>query len=299
MAPRFNLDSLRYAKTVGETRSFSEAARLHGVTQPALSAAIAKLESALGERLFERSTRGVMPTGFGGQILPLVGRAIHEVDAVTAEARRLTRPVSTIIRLGVSPLISPALVAAAFGAVRSLPSAAGPELVLREANMDELLALLYDSQLDMILIPSVGPIPLHEHRIVDEEPMVVLQAPPVGTEPVELSDLLEAQLILVPDACGLTRFTHQLFASRERSPRAYPGEASSYRVLEEWAKLGLGTALLPLSKLTSPDAGHRLLMDEQQEVTIFYEAVWDPASSVAADLSALADAIVASPVGSS
>lgn len=292
VAPRrFNLESLRYAKTVAQTGSFSRAAQLHGVTQPAMSGAIGKLESTLGERLFERSTRGATPTGFGAQILPLIDRALQGVDAVTAEARRLARPPEEIIRLGVSPLINPDLVASAFRAVCTLPSPARHQLVLREANMDELVAALQAMELDIILVPSVGPIPLHEHRIVDEEPMTVVASTRARGGPVELGDLLADRLILVPDACGLTRFTHQLFESRGRAPRTYPGEPASYRALEEWANLGLGTALLPRSKLASPDVEHRLLLDEEHEVAIFYEAVWSPRSALAVELGALVDAI--------
>jgi DNA-binding transcriptional LysR family regulator len=292
VAPRrFSLDSLRYAATVARTGSFSRAAQLHGVTQPAMSGAIVRLESTLGERLFERSTRGATPTGFGAQILPLIDRALQGVDAVTAEAQRLARPPEEIIRLGVSPLINPDLVASAFRAVCTLPSPARHQLVLREANLDELVVALQAMELDIILVPSVGPIPLHEHRIVDEEPMTVVASSRAPGRPVELGELLADRLILVPDACGLTRFTHQLFESRGRAPRTYPGEPSSYRALEEWADLGLGTALLPISKLASPNAEHRLLLDEEHEVAIFYEAVWSPRSALAAELGALVDAI--------
>ncbi len=293
--PRLHLDSLRYATTVAGTGSFSRAAQAHGVTQPALSGAIGKLESVLGERLFERSTRGVTPTGFGAQILPLIDSAVRGIDAVTAEAQRLARPAHGTIRLGVSPLIDPDLVASAFAAVSTLPSPVRHQPVLREANMDELVAALQAMELDLILIPSVGPIPLHEHRIVGEEPITVVDASRTPGRAVELDDLLTDRLILVPDACGLTRFTQQLFEARGHAPRTWPGEPASYRALEEWASLGLGTALLPLSKLASPEADHRLLLDEGEEVAIFYEAVWSPRSPLAAELGAVVDAIIRVP----
>jgi DNA-binding transcriptional LysR family regulator len=286
-----SLEALRYAKTVAETGSFSEAARFHGISQPALSASIARLEEGLGDRLFERSTRGVTTTAFGARIIPIVERAVREVDSVTAEALRLTTPARDTVHVGVSPLISPRLVAAAFGAVRAMAPSGNRQLVLREANMDVLLAALHAAELDMILIPSVGPIPLHEHRIIDEESIVVVDATTRETAAVELDTLMDDQLILVPDACGLTRFTHQLFEARDRVPRTYPGEASSYQVLEEWARLGLGTALLPESRVTASKGSHRKLYDDGDEVAIFYEAVWSARSPMASELAQLADAI--------
>jgi DNA-binding transcriptional LysR family regulator len=289
MTERLSLEGLRYAQAVAETRSFSAAARAYGVTQPALSNGIAKLEERLGERLFDRSPRGVTQTAFGARILPLIERALAELDGITAEARRLTAPGKQRLRVGVSPLINPQLVARVFTAVCELPSPR--DLVLREANMGDLREGLLAGELDVILIPAVEPLPRFEHRIIDSEPVVVVNSSPAGSRAVELGETSGQQFILVPDSCGLTRFTKQLFGSHDLPLRTYPGEASSYAVLEQWADLGLGSAILPRSKLTSPDAHHRALLDNGQEVEIVYEAVWHPDSALAPDLASLAGSL--------
>ncbi|GER23887.1 LysR family transcriptional regulator [Zafaria cholistanensis] len=290
MSERLNIEGLRYAQAVAQTNSFSAAARAYGVTQPALSNGIAKLEERLGERLFDRSPRGVAQTPFGARILPLINGALTALDRVTAESNRWNAPEGGTIRLGVSPLINPKLIASAYSAVCRPAVLSEPRnLVLREANMEELRDGLADGDLDLIFIPSVAPMPRYEHRIIDSEPMVLVDSAPLCADPVEVDALGETQLILVPDACGLTRFTHGLFQSHELPLHAYPGEASSYRVLEEWANLGLGSAVVPRSKLASPEAPHRPLLDSGQEVEIFYEAVWDPKSPLASDLAILAE----------
>lgn len=288
MAERLSTESLRYALAVAQTGSFSAAAREHGVSQPALSNGIAKLEERLGERLFDRSTRGVTPTAFGTGILPIIERALAGLDAVSNEARRLLESGNQRIRMGVSPLIKAQLVARAFAAVRELPTPR--ELVLREADMADLQASLLAGELDVILVPSVGPLLGLEHRIIDSEPIVVVGS--AERTPVELDDTADSEFILVPDSCGLTRFTTQLFDSHELPLRTYAGEAASYQVLEQWANLGLGAAILPRSKLTSPDADHRVLHENGQEVEIFYEAAWHPGSPLAADLSGLVTNLV-------
>lgn len=285
MTQRLNTDGLRYAQAVAETGSFSAAARAHGITQPALSNGVAKLEQHLGARLFERSTRGVTPTDFGTRILPLIDRALTELDQVTAEAARLTATDRASIHMGVSPLINPQLVARAYSAVAHLPHPR--DLVLREADMEQLQQGLRAAELDVILIPSVAPLPHFEHRIIDSEPVVLVESDPAGVEPVELTDTADDPFILVPNSCGLTTFTTQLFDAHRLEMNTYPGEASSYQVLEQWANLGLGAAILPLSKLSSPDAPHRQLRDEDIDVEIFYEAVWHPGTKLAADIDAL------------
>ncbi|MFI7395404.1 LysR family transcriptional regulator [Streptomyces tendae] len=288
---RLNLEGLRYAQAVAETKSFSAAARAYGVTQPALSNGIAKLEDRLGGKLFERSPRGVTQTAFGIRILPLIERALAALDAVGAEARRLTESGERKIRMGLSPLIGSHLVARAFSMVQGLP--APRDLVLREANMQELRECLLAGQLDIILIPAVAAMPRFEHRVIDVEPIVVVTPDAGEASPVELTEVGKEQFILVPDTCGLTTFTTQLFQAHEMALNTYPGEAASYRVLEDWTKLGLGSALVPRSKLSSPDVCHRPLHDQGREVQIPFEAVWSADSPLAPDLLRLADSLAA------
>lgn len=288
------MEALRYAQAVAETGSFSGAARIFGVTQPALSNGIAKLEERLGARLFERSPRGVRQTSFGQQLLPLIEQAISALDRVTAEAGRLNGHGTESIRIGVSPLINPRLIAAAYNVVCGGSSDPRQrDLVLREANMQELQDALIAGELDVILVPSVVPLPRFAHRIVDSEPVVVLCSHRSGTAPVQVADIGSKPIILVPDTCGLTTFIRDLFASHELAVNAYPGEAASYRVLEQWADLGLGTALLPQSKLTGQSTVHRELLDDDHAVEIFYEAVWDPGSPLASGLAKLAEQLAA------
>ncbi|BCK67481.1 hypothetical protein Srufu_014340 [Streptomyces libani subsp. rufus] len=71
-----NIEGLRYAQAVSQTKSFSAAARDYGVTQPALSNGVARLEEELGVKLFDRSPRGVKPTVHGARILPMIDQAL-------------------------------------------------------------------------------------------------------------------------------------------------------------------------------------------------------------------------------
>jgi len=276
-----NIEVLRYVQAVSQTRSFSAAARAYGVTQPALSNGVARLEEELGVKLFDRSPRGVTPTAHGARLLPMVDRALDAVDSLTAEARRLADPAADTIRMGVSPLIGADLVARAFQAARTLPRPRA--LVLREADLAPLREALTAGELDVLLVPAVRAMPTHRHRVITSEPVVVITpTPPETDEPLELAAAADADYILVPDTCGLTTFTTELFHADDLAMRTYPGEAASYRVLEDWAGLGLGAALLPSSKVTH--AGHRPLVRNGDPVEIAYEAVWARATPLAADI---------------
>src|SRR5215469_15948914 len=68
-----------------ETGSFSSAARQLGLTPAAVSKNVARLESSLGARLFQRSTRKLSLTESGERLLLQVGGALGTLaDAVAS-----------------------------------------------------------------------------------------------------------------------------------------------------------------------------------------------------------------------
>nr|WP_295378108.1 LysR family transcriptional regulator [Pseudoxanthomonas sp.] len=71
---------LRAFLLVSETRSFHRAAETLHLSQPALSRRIQKLEQSVGAPLLERTTRSVVPTAVGQDLLPLVRRMLEEFD---------------------------------------------------------------------------------------------------------------------------------------------------------------------------------------------------------------------------
>lgn len=279
-----NIEALRYAQAVSRTKSFSAAARAYGVTQPALSNGVARLETELGVKLFDRSPRGVDPTVHGTRMLPLIDRVLDSLDTLAAEGRRLARPASETIRIGVSPLIGADLVARAFEAARGLKRPR--DLVLREADLDPLALDLRAGRLDIVLVPAVPGMPTLRHRVIAREPLVVIDpaAPGASDSPVELAAVADAAYILGPPTCGLTTFTTDLFRGHDLTLRTYPGEAASFRAVDEWAALGLGAALLPRSKVTHEHPSCRPLLRAGAPVEIAYEAVWDCDTPLGADL---------------
>ena len=66
---RLKLRDLHAFFTAAQRGSMSKAAQHLGVSQPAVSEAIADLEQALGVRLLDRGPHGVEPTMYGGALL--------------------------------------------------------------------------------------------------------------------------------------------------------------------------------------------------------------------------------------
>lgn len=90
----FDLTLIRRFEAVYRRGSFSRAAEELGMTHSAMTKSISTLEELWGVRLFERTTRSVMPTAAGRRLAELapelLAHAAQGKDRVLAAARRLS-----------------------------------------------------------------------------------------------------------------------------------------------------------------------------------------------------------------
>jgi DNA-binding transcriptional LysR family regulator len=133
MADRY---TLRYFLAVAEAGNFSRAARRVGVSQPTLSAGIAKLEGQLGARLFDRDKHKVALTAAGSRFLVRARRIAAEYEQAVQEVQSAPEP--RLLRVGVLATIPSTVIEAvltrhrAAGAHEVLEIVEGPERDLAE-----------------------------------------------------------------------------------------------------------------------------------------------------------------------
>jgi len=83
-----------------EAGTMAKAAVALGVSQPAVSKAIAETERTVGVRLFDRSTKGLVPTDYGRALLRHAVNVFDELKQVVDELRFLADPTTGQLRLG-------------------------------------------------------------------------------------------------------------------------------------------------------------------------------------------------------
>ena len=105
-----DLDTLSRVARVGGMRKAAE--ELH-LSQPAVSKAIAELESALGYKLLERSRLGVEVTGYGTALIRRAVVMFDELQQGVRDLERLADPDGGEITMGCNDPINAGLVAAA------------------------------------------------------------------------------------------------------------------------------------------------------------------------------------------
>lgn len=81
------IKQLRYAVTTADTKSFSRAAGVLNIKQSTLSKRISLMEQRLGVTLFERTTRGAVPTDTGKAFIEVARRIVTDVDNLKTTAR--------------------------------------------------------------------------------------------------------------------------------------------------------------------------------------------------------------------
>jgi DNA-binding transcriptional LysR family regulator len=144
-----DLRHLRYARELATHESFSVAAKTLGISQPALSRAIRRLEDNIGARLFDRARGGVFPTDAGTLLLSRAQPLLAQADGLTRELSRLGSLELSTVSLGAGPYAADLLAGDVIG--RIVSSASGIALQLRIEQYTELARLVRDRELDVAI----------------------------------------------------------------------------------------------------------------------------------------------------
>ena len=145
----FTSRQLRAFQLVAQHHSFTRAAEALFITVSGLSVLIRELEKQLGFRLFDRTTRQVVLTEFGNDLLAVTQRTLPELDAAMSRIGQTAKGGSQSISVGTTPLIAANILPQAIKEFRGQR----PDLRidLFDADLTTLLDRLQAGKLDMAL----------------------------------------------------------------------------------------------------------------------------------------------------
>src|SRR5712675_1206476 len=109
---RLKLRELRILLAVTKAGSMAKAATQLAISQPAVSRAIADMETTLGVALLNRHQQGVEPTPYGRALIKRSVTVFDELRQGVKEIEFMTAPTSGEIRVGGTPSIAVGIVAA-------------------------------------------------------------------------------------------------------------------------------------------------------------------------------------------
>ena len=79
---KFDLNLFHVFNVIYTTRSITQASYNLGLTQPAVSNALARMRKSFDDQIFVRSSNGMVPTSLAIQIFPVVKQALETLDSV-------------------------------------------------------------------------------------------------------------------------------------------------------------------------------------------------------------------------
>ena len=259
------LGQLKHFVTIADTRSFTKAAELLHLSQPALSYQIRRLETELGTRLFDRGPRRVTCTADGELFLPLAQAVLFLADEAVRVLREHLGVEAGEVRLGANDSVSTYLLPGILASFRR--------------NFPRVRVQLYEG----------GDLQL-EHRVLDGTIDFAIVTAPGSPSTLEITPLFpeELLLILAPSHRYATRST---IALRELAYEQFVFPTHAYNVVSQlveacrlvgfepkvsyqtgslesvkgFVRQGLGVAVLPRMAVTGPGSVEALVTLHLQE----------------------------------
>lgn len=232
---------LRSFLAIARAGTLREAAENLGISQPALSKQLQRLEHSIGQSVFRRHGRGMAPTAAGQLLFTQLSHGFELIDLATGNARNAAMgtagsiAICTVNTLGayMVPDLLANLAVAQPGLRASVHNASSPDVVERVVRGYADIGLVYDISVNTNAVQVQR---LHLETIAG-------YCMPAFSSCVSFSasDLVAARLILPP----------RPYALRSILERAIPAsfqpaiESNSVSMSLDIAAKGLGLALLP------------------------------------------------------
>lgn len=189
----FDLRALEIFLTVCEAGAMAGAARRLGLTQPAVSQAVADLEGRVGLALFDRSVRPLGLTAAGGVLRQKASALISEARQIAPALRETEHGRFPLLRAGLVDSLSRALAAPLGGHLATLAEEVSVLSGLTAAHASALLS----RQMDLLVgLDELEDVEGLDRFALFTEPYVLL-LPAGRAAPVAVSDLGRLELPMV------------------------------------------------------------------------------------------------------
>jgi DNA-binding transcriptional LysR family regulator len=249
-----SLRELRSFQAVFERGNISRAAAEIGISQPAISNTVKKLEQALGHGLFVRTAHGVVPTDAGVVLHGISEPLLLDLGEARRQIRDLGEKGMSSIRIGILPVVDDeSLLAVTISDAISEWTACSVNCELR--LMEGFNSLLRRWTVDELLDFAVVDTEARQSGLIvtplSRDAMVVVTSPKLGVlppGPVKASDVPGLNLVLPSERHGLRGIIQKAFseAGIAIEPKL---EIDSMAMTLNLVKIGNWATVLPISSI--------------------------------------------------
>jgi LysR family nitrogen assimilation transcriptional regulator len=252
-----DLKQLEYFVRVAELGSFTRAAGVLNIAQPALSRQVRLLEVELRQNLLLRNGRGVTTTEAGKLLLEHGRGILHQVERAREDLGRVRGALAGRVALGLPPSIARMLTVPLTRAFRQrLPNAA---LSISEGLTISMQESLLTGRLDIALLYNPSPSPeLDTLPLMDEELFLIAPREAgshIPTGPISLKEV-SALPLLIPSRPNAIRMAVETEMAGIGCKPGISLEIDGVAAILDLVADGAGYAILPryaLATTTQPE----------------------------------------------
>ena len=225
------LRDIEYFAVIAEHGNVRRASEVLGLSPPALSKSLRRLEKSVQAKLVKRTPKGVELTAVGSALFSQVRRIRLTLDDVKREAADLSQGRAGHLRIGASP-VHAELVPAAYAAL--LKDAPGVTVAITVTDNDVMVPALRRGELDLIVnflaeSPYEG---CDAETLYDDEIVVYASAghPLAKKRVVTMADLAREQWALSPVNMLPWHWLYRSFQEKGLAPPHVAFETRSIRL---------------------------------------------------------------------
>ncbi|MGK9172402.1 LysR family transcriptional regulator [Yokenella regensburgei] len=246
-----SLDQLATYKLVISRGSFTAAATVLGLSQPAVSLQIRQLEATLQARLIERTGRGIRPTPAGLTLLEHCAEIDRAVNTAVQAVARHQQHISGSVVLGTGATLCIHLLPPVLLALRQL----WPKLTVdvRTGNTQDIVRAIEENRIDigLVTLPAAGK--NIEITPAMKEEFVVIGA--TGLEGVDApfspARCAAMPLIVFESGSGVRQQIDNWFLSAGVEAKSVM-ELGSVEAIKRMVRAGLGVSIVPRMAVAQP-----------------------------------------------
>ncbi|KQN54983.1 MULTISPECIES: LysR family transcriptional regulator [unclassified Erwinia] len=255
----YSLRQLRVFVAVAQQGSFSRAGQLIGLSQSAVSHSIKELETEMGIRLLDRTTREVLLTEAGEQLASRLERLLEELNNTLLDVRSYGQQRSGTVRVAASQTVSAHLMPQCLAAGQQHY----PEIkvMLRDRPQQWVLQSVRNAEVDFGIV--IGPLQDDdlECEAILEEPFLLLcrRDDPLAREAAVSWQMLNQRTLVLQDYASGSRVLIDRALREQRVQAEIAQEIGHPVTLYPMVEAGIGISILPALALPLPE-GRPLLV---------------------------------------
>lgn len=262
----YTLRQLRVFVAVAQQGSFSQAGQMIGLSQSAVSHSIKELETEMGIRLLDRTTREVLLTEAGEQLASRLERLLEELNTTLLDVRSYGQQRSGTVRVAASQTISAHLMPQCLAASQlRFPDI---KIMLRDRPQQWVLQSIRNAEVDFGI--AIGPLQVDdfECEAILEEPFLLLcrQDDPLAARQTVRWEMLNSRQLVLQDYSSGSRVLIDEALREQQVEAEIVQEIGHPATLYPMVEAGIGISILPALALPLPQGRPLLVRRIEPEI---------------------------------